>query len=672
MLSKLSQYVNDKAFKQPEQTVNRQVLTGLLFAQASAVLINSAILPLWLFAVAFIIFVWRLQILRNHWSFPNSLVRTALVVISVVAISLTYKEWYHLEPMVILLTLSFLLKLLEVNNKRDALLLVFVGYFVASCAFLFEQGIIISILGAAVIMSLTACLLVLHAGHIRYLSTRSMRTVSILIVQAVPVMLIMLFVFPRVGVLWAVPVKSDGSVTGVSDSMSPGDFSNLTRSRELAFRVSFEDNRVPEPSERYWRGLVFTQFDGRRWDRAKGSNLYFGNNDDVTSYNNVQQSGDKNYNYEVVLEPTNTPWLYALPLATITDKELVRTATNELWLKGPATQRIKYKVNSSLSYDVSEQQERLKQSLVLPLGFNPKAIETAKQWRSEVNSDEEYIRKVLRFYNEKFTYTLSPPKLGANTVDEFLFSTQSGFCEHYSSSFVVLMRAAGIPARVVTGYQGGEWNEEDNYLLVRQYDAHAWAEVWLDGRGWVRFDPTAAVAPSRIEAGLFDTLSEDDQDLIDSSALPSFAWVNSLALKWDSLNYSWQRWVLSYDQEEQSRFLEDLLGKVTPTRLALLLIIPAMLILLMFGFLTLRGSKKTVSLEFKLYMMLTKKLKRKGVSVGTGDTLSEIFAKAYAVVPEAKVSLQRIENDFTAILYSNQQSFTKDKYKDIKRSIRAF
>lgn len=673
MLNKFVKYASDKALKQPEQTINRQVLIGLLCAQASAVLINAAVLPAWLFTVAIIIFIWRLQILRKQWAFPNFFVRIGLVAVSIAAISLTYKQWYYLEPMVILLTLSFLLKLLEVSNKRDAILLVFVGYFVVSCAFLFEQGIIISVLGVVVVLSLTTCLLVLHAGHIYYLSTHSLRKVSVLVAQAVPIMLIMLFVFPRVGALWSVPVKGDSALTGVGDSMSPGDFSNLTRSRKLAFRVTFENNNVPEPSERYWRGLVFTEFDGRRWERAnKGENLYFGKNNDKTSYTKNTQNSAKNYNYEVVLEPTNSPWLYALPLASITDKKLVRTATNELWLKDPATQRIKYQVSSSLDYEVSEQKARLEQSLALPQGFNPKTIEAAKRWRSEVTTDAAYIAKVMSFYNKRFTYTLSPPKLGEHSVDEFLFSTQSGFCEHYSSSFVVLMRAVGIPARVVTGYQGGEWNTEDSYLFVRQYDAHAWAEVWLKGKGWVRFDPTAAVAPSRIEAGLFDTLSQDDQDLIDSSALPSFAWVNALVLKWDGLNYRWQRWVLSYDQEEQSKFLENLLGKITPIRLALLLIIPAMLTLFIFGFLTLRNSKKPISLELKLYRILAKKLKKKGIDVNQGDTLSDVFSRAYASMPEAKASLQAIEQDFTDILYADQHSFTKDKYKHIKRSIKAF
>jgi transglutaminase-like putative cysteine protease len=659
---------------QVNQTINREVLIGLLFAQAGAILLNFSMLPVWLFIVAVIVFIWRIQIIRGRWPFPNSAIRAVIVLVSIVAITSTYKQWFNLEPMVTLLALAFVLILLEVNNQRDAIKVVFIGYFVTSCAFLFEQGIVVTIASLFVIWFLTACLLVLHGSHIHFISRRSFRIVSILLVQAVPLMLLMLFVFPRVGTLWSVPLKNDSAVTGVSDSMSPGDFSNLTRSRKLAFRVSFKDNKLPEPSERYWRGLVFTEFDGRRWDRLKNENLFAVNKVNATTYIPTDLNDQSSvFNYEIVLEPTNTPWLYALPLATINDNRLKRTSTNELWLNNPVTQRIKYEVYSSLNYQANEQQERLQQALSLPQGFNPKTIETAKLWRSEVSSNDEYINKVLNFYNQSFTYTLSPPKVGFHTADDFLFTTQSGFCEHYASSFVVLMRAVGIPARVVTGYQGGEWNAEDNYLLVRQYDAHAWAEVWLDGEGWIRFDPTAAVAPNRIEqGGLLDSLSVNDQELLDSTILPSLAWINSLSLKWDSLNYSWQRWVLSYDQQQQSRFLKDFFGEITATRLALLLIVPAIFMLFIFSFFTLKNSMRPMSQELRLYNFLCKRLKKKGVAINAGDTIGSIFVKAYQKLPSAKPQLLSIESDFNAILYSQEITLSTEKYRHIKRNIKNF
>jgi transglutaminase-like putative cysteine protease len=669
-----SAQASNKYTHQTQQVINREVLIGLLFAQAGAIFLNFSMLPYWLFIVSTLVFIWRIQILRGKWSFPNSIVRTVIVVASIVAIVNTYDQWYSLEPMVTLLALSFVLILLEVNNQREAIKVVFIGYFVTSCAFLFEQGIVISLAGVLVLGCLTACLLVLNGTHIQFLSRRSLRSVTVLLLQALPLMLLMLFVFPRIGPLWSVPLKGDSAVTGVGNSMSPGDFSNLTRSRKLVFRVSFSDNKLPKPSERYWRGLVFSDFNGRRWDRAKNDNFYLINDGYDTSYIPLDSTDAAAvFNYEVILEPTNTSWLYALPLATINDKKLERTASNELWLNTPATQRIKYQVSSTFNYQVNEHRGRLQQSRSLPLGFNPKTIATAKKWRSEVATDEAYIDKVLQFYNQTFTYTLSPPKLGLHTVDEFLFSTQSGFCEHYASSFVVLMRAVGIPTRVVTGFQGGQWNAEASYLLVRQYDAHAWTEVWLEGKGWTRFDPTAAVAPSRIEqGGLLDTLSLSDRELLDTSALPSFAWTNSLSLKWDSLNYRWQRWVLSYDQKQQSRFLKDLLGEVTSARMALLLIAPAIIMLLVFSFYTLKNATRPVSREAKLYKFLCKRFKHQGITINAGDTFNAIFIKAHRALPSSKAQLVSIESDLNAIFYSEEITLTTAKYRDMKRKIKRF
>ncbi len=649
----------------PIKYVNRQSLLGLLFAQGSAVLLHFSQAPIWLLLLAVVVFVWRLQILRSQWAFPNRFVRLCLVIFSMTAIVLYYKEWYALEPMVSLLVIAFLLKLLEVDQHRDGVILIFVGYFVTASAFLFDQGIVSTLLGIFVLWSLTACLVVLHGSHIQYLSRRTVRTVSILLIQSVPLMLLMLFVFPRIGALWSVPIQSSSAVTGVSDSMSPGDFSQLTRSRKLAFRVSFDDDRIPDPSQRYWRGLVFTEFDGRRWERSKGANLYKGKEPNKTEF----IANGPTFNYEVILEPTNTPWIYSIPLGNTIDKKSIRSAANELWLRDPVTQRIKYKVSSALSYRTREREERLKQALMLPKGFNPRSIEMAQKWRRESISTENYIEKVLNFYNQSFTYTLSPPRLGQHTVDEFLFSTQSGFCEHFSSSFVVLMRAAGIPARVVAGYQGGEWNDADSYLLVRQYDAHAWAEVWFPNKGWVRVDPTAAVAPNRIEQGLLDTLSIADQDLLEPSALPSFDWLNRLSLKWDSLNYRWQSWVLSYDQDTQSDLLEKLLGEVTSTRLAILLIAPGVIMLITFGFFTLRNISKPTLRKVKLYQALTRRLERRGIHPIAGETLTSHCERAIQSMPDKKPLIHKLSHSINASLYSSEDDIGNHSYKTLKQLI---
>jgi hypothetical protein len=293
----------------------------------------------------------------------------------------------------------------------------------------------------------------------------------------------------------------------------------------------------------------------------------------------------------------------------------------------------------------------------------------ARQWRLEAASIEAYIDRVLNFYRQGFIYTLSPPKLGLNTVDDFLFSSQRGFCEHFASSFVVLMRSVGIPARVVTGYQGGEWNAADQYLIVRQYDAHAWTEVWLPQRGWTRIDPTAAVAPNRIEAGLLDTLTEDDQGLMEFRALPSFVWINRLALKWDGLNYDWQRWVLSYDQEKQSEWLKKILGEVTPFRMAVLLVAPGVIMLSFFGLLALRQRSKPVLRKVKLYHYLLRKLKHNGLDVDSSSTFGQLFSKSYACVPSKKQQLSELEPIFESIFYRSNKDIELQEFLRVKKII---
>ena len=659
---------------QVEDFVSRQGLLALLVAQIATVILHLGRLPIWLILISLVVIIWRVQIYRNLWSFPNRFVRILLVLFSIAAVVTYYREWYALEPMVILLIMAYLLKLLEVDKKRDGVVLVFVGYFVASATFLFDQGIVSTLSGLAVIWLLTACLLILHSSVTQFISHRTIRVVSVLLIQAVPLMLLMLFVFPRIGALWSVPLKTSDSVTGVSDSMSPGDFSQLTRSRELAFRVSFENDRVPDPAYRYWRGLVLTEFDGRRWQRLEDKPQFFGRRQTLWDYQNKPEfradNSQPTVNYEVVLETTNTPWLYGIPLASIKDKKVTRTATNELLLSEPVTQRIKYQASSSISYQVEETEASLRQYRFLPTGFNPKTLFTAAKWMARAGSTENYIARVLAHYNESFVYTLSPPKLGLNTIDEFLFSTQRGFCEHFSSSFVVLMRAAGIPARVVVGYQGGEWNEEDQYLIVRQYDAHAWAEVWISERGWVRVDPTAAVAPNRIEQGLLDSLIEQDQDLIDASLLPSFQWLNRLALQWDGWNYRWQRWVLSYDQDMQSRWLKNVLGEITATRLVILLIAPGAVMLLFFAFLSLRGIRYAPMKKVKLYRLLEKRLERRGVLAAEGETVGQYCGRAASSLPERGTKITQAAGLMNKILYAHQGDIDSKTYQRISTLIR--
>ena len=645
---------------------SRHHLLSLLIAPLVILSLHIYRLPLLFIVLVLVVLLWRWKIFKGEWVFPNRFFRLLLVLFSIAGLVMFYQDWYSLEPMVSFLLMAFLLKLLEVKTYRDGIVILFVGYFLVATAFLFNQSILMSLGGIVVAVIITICLLQLQSESLKLFSVRSIRLASALLLQAIPIMLVLLFVFPRIGSLWSIPIQGGQSYTGVSDAMSPGDFTNLTRSREVAFRVAFGDEKIPQPHERYWRGLVLNQFDGRQWSRTQQFDKQVFDPSAL-----LPLVKNNRLDYEIILEPTGEQWLYGISFAELDiNQNIKRSSFNELFIDEPVFQRKKYRVSSQINQPYNESSEVLNSALLLPQGFNEKTLSQAQLWRREHPKARDFIKRVLSFYNQSFVYTLSPPTLGRNTVDDFLFSTQRGFCEHYASSFVVMMRAAGIPARVVVGYQGGEWNEIDEYMIVRQQDAHAWAEVWLSGEGWFRIDPTAAVAPERVELGLDGSLSDEDQALLDRRLLSSFTWVSRLALRWDSLNYRWQRWVLQYDNEQQSQFLEKLLGQITPARLAIALIAPAAVVLLLILITIIRQERVKPNEHELLFMLLTKRLKRHDVKVETGETLTEILVKAEKKMPQNRAKLQSIFRSMSRALYIQNNS-DKQVYKAIKRQIKS-
>ena len=497
----------------------RNGLLWLVIALSLSIVPMTAELPGWTLAVGLFVGLWRIQLYRGVWRMPGGLIKLLLVCVCSAGLFLTFGRFLALEPMVSLFVCGALLKLLEMKSRKDAQLLLYLCYFLVATQFLFSQGIADLLIGAVCLLLVTTALLVMHQPQGHQKPRRSMRLAGRLMLHSLPLMVLLFLVMPRIGSLWHIPLENHGGITGVSDSMSPGDFSSLSRSGGVAFRATFENAR-PRAEDLYWRGLIFSEFDGRRWSpSANGpgtdgeSWIQWGRdtrNGDTSEYSQEhEQALGRPVDYEIIIEPTQQPWLYSLMLTTdyrsATDKKIIQTTNQRLVADDPIRQRMVYSVSSSLDYAI--ERSRLPDvirnvNLKLPDGFNPRARESAERWRLEAGSDQAYIDRVLAFFNATFVYTLEPPRLGKHTVDEFLWGTQQGFCEHYASSFVVIMRAAGIPARVVAGYLGGEYNSSENYYVIHQYDAHAWAEVWLPGRGWVRHDPTAAVAPERVRQSL--------------------------------------------------------------------------------------------------------------------------------------------------------------------------
>jgi transglutaminase-like putative cysteine protease len=385
------------------------------------------------------------------------------------------------------------------------------------------------------------------------LATRLKLGASIL-AMAIPLTLVLFVLFPRIqGPLWGLPGDAHAGRTGLSDTMSPGNISSLAESDDIAFRVQFIDPPPPQ-AKLYWRAIVLDRYDGRTWTHQPGPPNTFAN----------RSTGDS-IRYQVTLESTGQRWIYALDLpelAPILPNNSVHFSSDmELLTTRPINERVRYDAASHVDYNFqpTETSERLQYWLQLPSGYNPQTLAFAKSLRAQTTDNAQLVFTVLRFFRDnKFSYTLEPPLLGQHAVDEFLFSTRAGFCEHYAGAFVVLMRAMDIPARVVTGYQGGEINPVDGYMEIRQADAHAWAEVWLEKRGWVRVDPTAAVAPERIKKNLISVIPRTTLGGLITLNTGKGSLLGSLHLDWSAINNAWNQWVLNYSPEKQKSFIRSL------------------------------------------------------------------------------------------------------------------
>lgn len=420
------------------------------------------------------------------------------------------------------------------------------------------------------VVLITTALIGLHQTKNHIHPFRTFKTASILIAQAIPLMIVLFVLFPRISPLWTVPLQAPVGKTGVTDSMSPGDIALLTQSDELAFRVTFE-GQVPRNRQLYWRGLVLSEFDGKTWQRSSQfrRGVWRSNRVAPEWTREIEYDGER-FNYNIVFEATQQNWLFALamPEVPLNDKLFILADYNVGTIL-PIRNTLRYQLSSHLGTSLGRELNAYWKGRYtkIPENSNPRTQQLAKSMLASASSKREYIDDVLRMYNqEAFIYTLKPPKLGAHGIGEFVLESKRGFCEHYAGSFVFMLRAAGIPARVVVGYQGGEYNPRGNYFSVRQFDAHAWTEVWLEGQGWVRFDPTSAVAPERIERGL-EAAVEGENTFLSGSPLSIFRyrqllWLTDLRLQMDAIGHYWDAWVIGYTPETQLSFLSKYLGGI--------------------------------------------------------------------------------------------------------------
>ena len=548
--------------------IPRNTLALLMVAQAVVILPYLLQLSVWIILVAAFCGLWRTRVYQGRWDYPNRWVKAGLVIAAVTGVFMSGTGAFSLEAAASLLLVAFSLKLIEMKSRSDAYLVIFLSYFVIATAFLFDQTLLIALYELAAMVVVTAALVGLNQLHVRVRPLVTLRVAGTLVLQALPLTVVLFMLFPRIAPLWTVPLPSAGT-TGISDSVTPGDFASLTQSDELAFRVVFEE-RIPLPRDLYWRGLVYSHLDGATWraDRVRRAGVAA-----------VEPGYGSVYEYEVLLEPTMRDWLYAMDNAYAVDTGVSKMADFRLQAADPVMSVFRYRVRSYPEQAMDTELSpllRLRETRLSDRG-NDRSRAFAHQLFDQQPDTEGFVRAVLsHIRNAPYRYTLKPPLYPRrDSIDEFWFDGRAGFCSHYAGAFVFLMRAVGIPARMVGGYQGGEINPITGHLMIRQYDAHAWAEVWIEDEGWRRVDPTAAVAPERIEQGLRAALSESDRatlSVLTNARMGEWGLLGGF-LNWtDSVEHRWNLWVVGYDTHFQARFLQQLLGELTPLRLGLALL----------------------------------------------------------------------------------------------------
>lgn len=543
--------------------LDSRVLLALAGLLALAQLPQVVRLPVWLTALGMGLIAVRVALLRRGRPAPKSYWLIPIVIAGGLAIRWDYGYFFGRDPGVALLFLMAGLKFMETRTERDGTLVVCLAAFLAMTQFLYEQSLPAAAILIFTVLTITFALHALSGTWARAADGVSIidalrplfRLAGIMVLQSVPLALVLFLVFPRLSApLWGIPTDL-GAKSGLSEQMEPGNISELSLSDEIAFHVEFTDKSgIPVNASRYWRGPVLSQFDGRVWRTATrpGPGRF------------VPATGTQ-IEYLVTLEPHQQRWLFALDLPSAMPANdngtplqgAFLTREQQLLSIPLVVSRLIYRQSSALAdRHPGADEAELARLLRLPGRANPRARALAQEERRLAGSDLDFVQAVLRRFNrDAYGYTLSPPEVGADAVDDFLFETKRGFCEHYAGGFAFLMRAAGIPARVVTGYMGGEINPASGTMVVRQSDAHAWTEVWLDGL-WRRVDPTAAVAPERVQRGLSAALPRGERVPFLSRA--EWSWLRAVQWRWDAVNHNWQKWVIGFNHERQQSLFSEL------------------------------------------------------------------------------------------------------------------
>jgi transglutaminase-like putative cysteine protease len=612
----------------------------LCLACGAAIAAHLPRLPLWLSLPLVVLVPLRAVLRRRASGTVGAWLRLPLAVLLLVAIVVHYGNVFGRDAGSALAVGLLGLKLLEAERVRDARVALGFAAFVLMSALLFTQTLGFTLALCLALVLLLAALAALQPAPLqpRRRWRSEFRLGALLLGAGIPLALAGFVLVPRLGSpLWGAPNDSALARTGLGDRMAPGSLTELLIDDSPAMRVRF-DGPPPPPQSLYFRAVVLPDFDGSAWTRGRGRGYL--------RPGTVHADGPP-VTTTITLEPTDRRWLPALdlPLAGIRGARLGSDHTLVSFRRITAPHR--YSVTSTLRYavDLDLTASERKRALALPPGYDPRARALAAQWRAQDADPLAIMRAALARFRADFTYTLTPPPLGRDSIDDFLFDTHAGFCEHYASAFTFLMRAAGIPARVVTGYQGGWWNDEADYLLVRQSDAHAWSEIWLEGRGWVRVDPTAAVSPARVELGAAAAN--------DSGVWYQAGWLRAVRNRLDLVNRLWTESVVQFNALGQRRLLVPFGGGLLKQAdlllglgIALIAVLAAATVWAMRS-----GERRRGDALDQAWARFGRRLARSGVTPRASEGPLDLLARASRHLPQSRPALEPLIRRYAALRY---------------------
>ncbi|MGB5706399.1 MAG: DUF3488 and transglutaminase-like domain-containing protein [Arenicellales bacterium] len=618
--------------------------------------------------------IWRLVATRG-----NRLPRNRWIIYLFAIIGFSVSAWLYgapigRDPGVAFLLVLMGLKCVEISTLRDIRIVLLLGFFMIATHFLYVDGISWAAPLLGLVIALTWLMTQIeHADPGRYLFS-DLKLVGKMLIQALPFVFILFYLFPRLsGSVFLFETEADTAVTGLSDTLNMGTISNLIQSREVAFTATFLGQQIPPPSERYWRGGVLWVTDGRQWTRGKFA-PFLGVTPAVTDLQNQV------YRYEIELEPTNQNWLYSLDYPISIPRDARLDADHHLYVSRPIERPFRYEIVSN-GTSIKEPLSDIARLQSLNLGgtvFTPRLDGLVQEITRGTNSPSDIAQRMLEHFNQNdFSYTLQPPLLESDApVDEFLFESRRGFCGHYASSFATIMRSAGIPARVVVGYLGGEHNPRSNQIVVRQSDAHAWTEIWDSEIGWTRVDPTASIAPERVEYPIdFDTSLNTDRVVLFSAR--DFQGLRRIGIElvWlkDAIKAKWNRWFVAFDGSRQRQLLRSMgLGQINAKLLSVGAFISALGLLSLFSFILFRRDQVHPDPVDRIYLNFCCKLKRRGLTRRHNEGPVDFAHRVSARLPGLQREVQLITQEYIALRYAIVDAPEKGALNRFRKLVRGF